>query len=211
MNGTANHRSAGPRTHTLRALVAGAVCLSASWARAATVDGTANVDGRPAPNAVVYLERAAGAPPATPPPTPPRIVMDQKNLSFRPEVMAVARGTVIEFTNSDDVQHNVFSPSAIAGKFNLGTYGPGAIRTVTLNEVGDVRVLCNIHMEMEAHILVLDAPYFATVAQDGTYHIADVPAGTYTLKIWQDQWLPFTQSVDLPDNGRLTVNINAGK
>ena len=205
------HLRAGTLMAAAPALVAGVVCLRVSWAQAATLEGTASVDGRPALNAIVYLERPATAPPLAPPPTPPRVVMDQKNLSFRPEVVPVTRGTVIEFTNSDDVQHNVFSPSAIAGKFNLGTYGPGAIRTITLNEVGDVRVLCNIHMEMEAHILVLDGPYFATVAQDGSYRIPDVPAGTYTLKIWQEQWLPFSQGVDLPDRGHLTVNITTGK
>ena len=118
---------------------------------------------------------------------------------------------VIEFTNSDSVQHNVFSPSAIAGTFNPGTYGPGATRTVTLDEPGDVRVLCNIHMEMEAHILVLDDPYFSTVAADGRYRIVDVPAGTYTVKIWQGSWSAHTQTVDLPASGSLTVNIAAGQ
>ena len=190
-------------------LAAGTLCAGACRVSAATVDGTASVDGRPAINAVVYLERP-GVAPTNPPPTAGRVVMDQKNLSFRPEVLPVTRGTVIEFTNSDDVQHNVFSPSAIAGKFNLGTYGPGAIRTVNLDEVGDVRVLCNIHMEMEAHILVLAGPYFATV-QDGSFQIPDVPAGTYTLKLWQEQWLPFTRSIEVPESGHLTVNVNAAK
>src|ERR1019366_32735 len=111
----------------------------------------------------VYLESSGAMPPAV---SPARVVMDQKNLTFVPTVLPVVRGTVIEFTNSDDVQHNVFSPSAIAGKFNLGTYGPGAMRRIVLSEPGDVLVLCNIHMEMEAHILVLDGAYFSMVAQD---------------------------------------------
>jgi hypothetical protein len=137
--------------------------------------------------------------------------MDQRNLAFVPGVLPVVRGTVIEFTNSDDVQHNVFSPSAIAGKFDLGTYGPGATRTVTLDTPGDVRVLCNIHMEMEAHILVLDTPYFSTVPADGRYRIADVPAGTYTVRVWQGRWLSTAQTVDLPAAGTLTVDIVAGE
>jgi plastocyanin len=191
-----------------RAIMAAGICCAVAVAHAATLEGTVRVDGRPPLDAVVYLERPAAAP--IPPPAV-QAVMDQKNLSFRPGVLPVVRGTVIEFTNSDDVQHNVFSPSAIAGKFNLGTYGPGATGTVTLTEVGDVRVLCNIHMEMEAHILVLDGPYFSTVKPDGTYGIPDVPAGTYTLKIWQERWLPFTQSIDLPESGHLIVNITAEK
>jgi plastocyanin len=188
------------------ALLLGALRLGVSSALATTVEGSATVNGRPAALAVVYLEGVGAAPPAA---SPAHVAMDQKNLNFIPSVLPVVRGTVVEFTNSDDVQHNVFSPSAIAGKFNLGTYGPGATRTVTLDEPGDVRVLCNIHMEMEAHILVLTGPYFSTVAEDGTYQVPDVPQGTYTLKIWQERWLPFTQTVELPATGRLTVDIAA--
>ncbi len=179
-----------------------AVIFAVAPGRAATLEGSATVDGRPAAHAVVYLEpREAPAPPPA-----AQAVMDQKNLAFVPDVLPVMRGTVIEFTNSDDVQHNVFSPSAIAGKFNLGTYGPGAKRMVTLDRPGDVRVLCNIHMEMEAHILVLDSPYFAAVGADGNYRIADVPAGTYTAKLWQERWLPFAQTVELPEAGS-RVNV----
>jgi plastocyanin len=195
-------------TRGAHAAMIGVCLLSAVAARAATIEGTATVLGRPAVDAVVYLE---GAHPLPPPSQRGRVAMDQRNLAFVPGVLPVARGTTIEFTNSDDVQHNVFSPSAISGKFNLGTYGPGATRRVTLNEPGDVLVLCNIHMEMEAHILVLDGPYFVTVGQDGNYRVADVPQGTYTVKIWQGRWLPFAQTVEMPASGSLTVNIVAGK
>jgi plastocyanin len=189
-------------------MMIGVWCVTVSAACGATVEGSVTVDGQPAAHAVVYLEGGSGAAPAAP---PLRVVMDQKNLSFIPDVLPIVRGTVVEFTNSDDVQHNVFSPSDIAGKFNLGTYGPGAVRTVTLNQAGDVRVLCNIHMEMEAHILVLNGPYFAATAQDGRYRIADVPAGQYVLKVWQERWFPPTQSVEAPATGDVTVNAVVGK
>ena len=189
------------------ALVLGVMLLG--WpAHGATVEGTATVDGRPARHAVVYLEGPGAGAPAGP---PGRVVMDQKNLAFLPPVLPVVRGTVVEFTNSDDVQHNVFSPSVLAGKFNLGTYGPGATRTVTLDQPGDVLVLCNIHMEMEAHILVLDGRHFATVADDGTYRIPEAPAGAYTVRIWQGRWLPFSRPVELPSAGTLTVDIATGR
>jgi plastocyanin len=189
-----------------RVVVFGAWLFGVSSAHAATLEGSVSLDGQPAAGAVVYLEgpgvTAAAASAA-------RVVMDQKNLAFVPHVLPVLRGTVIEFTNSDDVQHNVFSPSAVSGKFNLGTYGPGATRTLTLNEPGEVLVLCNIHMEMEAHILVLNEPYFSTVTANGSYRIADVPAGTYTVKIWHGHWLAQGQTVELPASGNRTVNIAA--
>jgi len=195
-------------TRAAQAVMIGMCLLGALSARAATIEGTATILGRPAADAVVYIE---GAPPSALSPAPPLVVMDQKNLAFIPRVLPVARGTIVEFTNSDDVQHNVFSPSATAGKFNLGTYGPGATRTLRLDQPGDVLVLCNIHMEMEAHILVLDGPYFSVVAQDGSFRISDVPAGTYTLKIWRARWLPFAQTVQVPASANFKVNVAVGE
>lgn len=191
-----------------RAAVVAAWLLSAWPAEAATVEGTVTIDGRPGANAVVYLESPNAAPPVAP---PARAVMDQKNLTFVPGVLPVVRGTAVEFTNSDDVQHNVFSPSAIAGKFDLGTYGPGATRSVVLGEPGDVRVLCNIHMEMEAHILVLDTPYFSRTEEDGSYRILEVPEGAYTVKIWHRRWLPFRRTIDVPAGGRFALDVAAGE
>ena len=186
------------------AIIIAVLCVSGTTARAATVGGTIGGSGSPAAPAVAYLQGPSAGTPAG---AKARVVMDQKNLTFLPPVLPVVRGTTIEFTNNDDVQHNVFSPSQVAGKFNLGTYGPGATRTVTLDQPGDVLVLCNIHMEMEGHILVLDTPYFSMVAPDGHYQIPDVPAGTYTLKIWRERWLPFAKTVDVPTSGSLTVDI----
>jgi len=66
-------------------------------------------------------------------------------------------------------------------------------------------------VEMQARILVLNGPYFATVAEDGRYHIPDAPAGTYTVRIWQKRWLPFSETVELPASGTRTVDIAVGK
>jgi plastocyanin len=193
---------------TAAAVAITALLLGAPPARGATVEGSATIDGKPAAHSVVYLEGAV--PPRAAAPAE-RAVVDQKNLAFVPRVLPVMRGTVVEFMNSDDVQHNVFSPSAVAGKFNLGTYGPGEVRTVALDHPGDVLILCNIHMEMQAHVLVLDGPYFAAVAADGSYRIPDVPAGTYLLRVWNGRWLPTTQTVDLPADGIFRIDIGARK
>jgi len=188
----------------LPTVLAAAASLLAAWpSPAATVAGTVEVDGQPAAEVIVYLEAAGNTAPAP----PPRAVMDQKNLEFVPRVLPVVRGTTIEFTNSDDIQHNVFSPSAPGGKFDLGTYGPGADRSVTLEEPGEVLVLCNIHMEMEARILVLRDPYFARTAADGSFQIQAVPPGTYTAKVWQGGFLADTRAVEVPADGDLALSL----
>jgi hypothetical protein len=60
-------------------------------------------------NAVVYIDKIPGktfAPPSAP------IPLDQVNLTFVPHVLPVLVGTRVAFPNSDDIRHNVFSPTA---------------------------------------------------------------------------------------------------
>ena len=175
---------------------------------AATLSGTVTISGTQAEGAIVYLESAENH---APQPPPAHAVMDQKDLTFVPTVLPVVRGAIVEFTNSDDVLHNVFSPSAAADKFDLGSYSHGEARSMTLNDPGDVLILCNIHMEMEAHILVLKDPYFAAVAADGSFQILEVPSGTYTLRIWHDRLLSYTQTLDVPATGTFTVTLRTEK
>jgi hypothetical protein len=102
----------------------------------------------------------------------------------------------------------VFSPSRAAGAFDLGTYSRGEARSVTMREEGDVLVLCNIHMEMEAHIVVVRDPFFALTDAEGRYRIADVPPGRYAVKIWSRKWLPSDRILDV--GGAPDVALDVG-
>jgi plastocyanin len=170
------------------------------------VTGTVRLHGAATADAVVYLERLDG-PVARP--APPRVVMDQRNLAFAPRVLPVVEGTTIAFTNSDDIQHNVFSPSRAAGAFDLGTYSRGESRSVTMREPGEVLVLCNIHMEMEAHIVVVRDPFFAVTGADGRYRIPDVPPGRYAVKIWSRKWLPDGRTLDVTDTPDVGLDLDS--
>jgi plastocyanin len=128
-------------------------------------------------------------------------IVDQKNLVFIPHVQPVLAGTTVEFKNSDNVNHNVFSP-AICKKFNLGTFNPGMHRTVTFDEPCVVDLLCNVHSEMLAYIVVLDNPYFAKTDKNGKFKIENVPAGTYEITAWSEKLKP---------SGKTTVTVTDGK
>jgi plastocyanin len=183
-----------------------AILLLSSPSLAADVTGTVTSAGRPASETIVYLERSADPLPSSPAAT---VVMDQRNLRFLPKVLPVQRGTVIDFRNSDDVQHNVFTPSEAGGQFDLGTYNRGEQRSVKLDRIGELVILCNIHMEMEAHVVVVRDPFFTVTDEQGAYRIANVPAGTYTLRVWQRRWLDVQRSVDVPAVGDVIFNVAA--
>lgn len=170
---------------------------------AASIKGKITARGVRSPeNVVVYLEKVEGE--FKPPEKNPR--MDQKNLIFVPHVLPVLVGTTVDFPNSDDVRHNVFSPRK-ENKFNLGTYSSGVVRSVTFSKPGIAPLLCNVHAEMSAFIVVLENPYYAVSNREGTFEIKGVPPGTYTIKTWHEKLKDFEQEITVPEEGDVTLEL----
>ncbi len=134
--------------------------------------------------AVVYvteIEAKRFEPPKTNP------VMDQKNLAFTPHVLPVLVGSTIDFPNSDQVRHNVYTTKDSACQFNLGTYPASVVKRITCDRVGVISLLCNVHAEMSGYIVVCPTPYFATTNERGEFSISGVPAGSYKLTFWSER------------------------
>ena len=106
-----------------------------------------------------------------------RAVMDQRNETFVPHVLAIMTGTTVDFPNSDPIYHNVFSLSKTS-RFDLGRYAAGRSKSVRFDKPGIVRVFCDIHSHMNAYILVFSHPFFALTRADGRYGI-DQRAGRH--------------------------------
>lgn len=131
---------------------------------------------------VLYLKGVAyaGALP------PGRAQIRQEHESFSPRVVAITRGSTVDFPNFDPYFHNVFSLSG-AATFDLGRYPDGQTRSRQFTRPGLVKVYCHIHSQMSATILVLDHPYFATADENGRFVIPNVPPGDYTLIGWHER------------------------
>jgi plastocyanin len=140
---------------------------------------------------VVYLEQAPRA--AFDEREPTRAVMDQRNETFVPHVLAVMVGTVVDFPNSDRTYHNVFSLSRVK-RFDLGRYAAGRSKSVRMDRPGIVRVFCDIHSHMNAFVLVFAHPFFDVTDADGRFELADVPTGTYTVVGWYEGEARVTRS-----------------
>lgn len=152
---------------------------------AGTIKGTVTAKNLRSPkDAVIYIKDVQGVNEF---PAPlEHAVIDQKALTFIPHVLPILKGTTVDFLNSDAVAHNVFSPSETADKMDLGTWQRGQARSYTFNKLGVVELLCNLHSEMSAYILVLGNPYFAKTEKDGKFQIENVPAGEYNLSCWHE-------------------------
>jgi plastocyanin len=146
---------------------------------------------------VVYIDGpVSGSPPW---PVLQKAAIVQKNFQFAPSLLIIPVGTTVSFPNQDSEFHNVFSYSK-AKRFDLGRYPKGESKSVVFSALGIVKIYCEVHPWMRAAILVLENPFYAVAAQDGTFSIRGIPAGHYGLVVW---------NVDAGSK-KVGVNVSAG-
>lgn len=183
-------RAEAPQASTPVGSIAGTVRLAgASTRRLATpgaypgrrVSPVAEREASELQNVVVYVRL-----PGTAGVTPGRAVMRQTDEEFVPHVLAVVRGSTVEFPNDDLVFHNVFSLSR-AATFDLGRYPKGATRSVTFAKAGIVKVFCHLHSHMSALVRVFDHPHFTVVGADGRFTLVGLAPGTYEVAAWHER------------------------
>ena len=179
-------------------------------ALAGGITGTVKAKGvKNSGDAIIYIDKIAGK---TFPAPKEHSRIDQKNLMFVPHVLPVLSGTTVDFMNSDDVLHNVFCPDKCCDKFNLGSWPKGQFKSYTFKEPGcAATLLCNGHPEMEGHVYVVETPYYAVSAKDGSYEIKNVPPGKYTLKIWHEKLKGQDVAIEVSDKGNATVDFDIHK
>lgn len=163
---------------------------------AGSIEGSASAPDKS--KVVIYVENVPGSYKGE------QTTMDQQNKVFMPYVLPVVQGSTVKFLNSDNLQHNVFGVGS--DEFDLGNWTKGIVREHTFTKPGEVVILCNVHPEMEAYVLVLQNPYFAQPSSDGKFRIAEVPAGEYVIKAWY-KGKTKKQKVTVSASGATTVNF----
>jgi len=157
---------------------------------------------------VVYVEAIAGK--SFPAPVQ-RPVVAQTHLMFQPHILPVQQGSTVEFLNNDSVAHNVFWPSIGGNKklgHNLGTWPKREKRDFTFDNAGVVPLLCNVHPDMTAYIVVVPTPYFALTNESGEYRIENVPDGSYTVTAWHEGTKNQSKHVDVGGNAKADFTLS---
>jgi len=167
----------------MRKLLTGALLLVAFCNVAAAAELQIRVvqrDGKPLPGAVVIVHAVGATLPAA---TPVQAVMDQIDLAFAPDVLAIPVGSTVSFPNTDKTSHEVYSFSP-THPFKLGLYRGKPYPPEHFDRAGLVTLGCNIHDAMLAYILVIDAAWYGRSGADGAWVQADVPRGRYRIEVW---------------------------
>jgi len=163
----------------------------------------AAIDGSLA-NVFVHLQ---GTFPQTPVPPEP-VVLDQRNCVYRPRVIGVRVGQTLQVKNSDDWLHNVHSLSARGNEFNVSEPKAGMVQSFKMkNEEVMMHIKCDVHSWMTTWVGVVTNPYFAVTNDGGNFEIANVPAGSYTILTWHEQYGPLMQTVRVRAGAATTVDF----
>lgn len=175
------------------------ILCAAIAAPPATITGIVTDGKNPVSEAAVWLEGPVDC-------KPMKAKIDQKNKRFEPHVLIVTQGSKVEFPNNDSVFHNVFAEYN-AKKFELGMYPRGQSKSVEFDKPGLVSVLCNVHSEMSAYIVVVNTPYFAKTDKKGQFKISGVAFNDYTLKVWHESNRRASEPIKVSGDTERTVKI----
>jgi plastocyanin len=155
-------------------------------------------------NVFVYVKGA----PSRPAPSEP-VVLEQKGCTYHPHVFGIQVGEDFVVRNDDQSLHNIHATPSLNDEFNQSQPFQGMEMTKKFDKV-EVMVpfKCDVHPWMSAYVGVLDHPFFAVSANDGSFTIDNVPPGTYTIEAWHEKFGTRTAEVTVEDGAAAGVTFD---
>lgn len=139
-------------------------------------------DGGGVKNAVVYIEEITKGKAFD----KGKYELNQQGCEYHPHIMVVPKGSAVSLKSSDKILHNIHMFGAAT--YNLPFPDPTSVEK-KMRKKGIVRLQCDAgHAWMSAYIHAVGHPYYAITDDSGAYSLSDVPAGSYTVKMWHESW-----------------------
>jgi len=138
--------------------------------------------------------------------------IDQKACAFDPFIQIMHNKSDFTAKNSDSVSHNIHTYE-IMGRakktvFNISQPDTGEVtKKIKLKRGAGMKIECDQHDFMHGFAFVAKNPYYALVAEDGTYKIEGVPAGKYKIKAWHGTLGEKKGKAEVTAGGETSVNF----
>ena len=114
--------------------------------------------------------------------SPGHTIIDQVFCTYVPHAVAVREGQSTLALNPETIAHNIKVSSVGGRNSDNPNMPPGTMQFFDwYAERNPLRIECAIHGWMNMYAMVFDHPYFTVTGKDGSFEIANVPAGEVTL------------------------------
>lgn len=137
-------------------------------------------------------------------------LLDQVGCEYVPYVSGLQTNQKLLVRNSDPLLHNVHPTPTTPGNLekNLAQLPKGKDLEFTFpKEEVFLRFKCDVHPWMFSYVGVLEHPYFAVTGPDGSFKIANVPPGKYTVEAYHRKAGKSTQEIEVPATGNKEANF----
>jgi plastocyanin len=126
-------------------------------------------------------------------------IMDQIHKAFVPHVLTIVQGTPVDFPNSDQILHHIYSFSK-PKVFQTKLYSGKPDTPILFNKPGIEVLGCNIHDSMIGYIVISDTDYWGQSNKQGAIKI-NMPIIPSNIRIWhprQTTNINHMQTIALP-------------
>lgn len=136
------------------------------------------------------------------------VQIDQKGCEYIPHVQVIPAKADLAIVNSDPTLHNIHLYQNDDSLFNIAQPVQNQVNKYKLAKTGMVFAQCDVHGWMQSHMAVVDNPYYAVTDENGKFTIADLPAGTYKVKVWHEYLGEKTQDVNVAAKTDAALNLD---
>ncbi len=169
------------------------------------------LNGKALTNAVVYLDKVKSGKGWSSEVDSPMVT--QKKCAFDPFLQVMKNGDTLPVINDDPVLHNIHTYEILGRAkrtvFNISQ--PPEVREikkpVKLRRGAGMKLECDAHDFMHGFVFVARSPYYAVVAEDGSFTIGNVPPGDYTVKAWHGTLGEKKGTATVSAGGKVTVDF----
>lgn len=118
------------------------------------------------------------------------VLLDQIRCRYVPHALVVREGEPTVVLNYEEITHNV-KITGISGLNDANpNMPPGSLNIFKwTSESNPLNIECSIHGWMKGFAMVLDHPYGAITAKDGSFELKNVPAGTVSFVLRNPRYI----------------------